>query len=290
MVLLQRANREEPPDPFLTDDAEHEVVLAERLDGADPFVGWLHAVFLAETGHVSAAAAAAEAALARCEAASPLDRAPLLGVAGTYRYELGEERAALPLLERYVELRTDDAAACFRIGSCLLRIAAVPPVDPKSDEPRDAALRASRAFERCFELAPGDEDAGLAIGTALARAGELDGKQHRDTLRDQRWTEAAHRFTHMTELFPSSAEPWFRLGALEVLRRDPEAARAAFEQGRKRDAGHLGCLLELAALAEARKDPANANALLQRAIESDAKRPGLTTAERRRIAARLARA
>ena len=60
---------------------------------------------------VPVVAAVAEAALTRTTAAPAEERAPLFGLAGRYRYELGEERAALPLLQAYVGLRPDDAAA-----------------------------------------------------------------------------------------------------------------------------------------------------------------------------------
>ncbi|MBZ0153504.1 MAG: hypothetical protein K8J09_18420, partial [Planctomycetes bacterium] len=107
MVTLQRAQVDDPPDLRLTNTAEARMNLAARIDPSDPFVGWMYAVMLAQMGHVTAAAETAEAFLARARNASDDERAALLGIAGTYRYELGEENAALPHLQGYVALRRD---------------------------------------------------------------------------------------------------------------------------------------------------------------------------------------
>lgn len=125
MVMLQRARLLRGPHARER-RGSRDPGLAEQLAPEDPFVGWMRAVFLAESGHVSAAAAAADEALARTTKATPEARAALLGVAGTYRYELGEERAARPLLQEYLSIRPEDAAANFRLGGWCLRIAAVP--------------------------------------------------------------------------------------------------------------------------------------------------------------------
>src|SRR5690606_20292251 len=98
----------------------------------------------------------------------------LLGTAGTYRYELGEERAARPHLEAYVALRPDDSAAHFRLGASLLSIANTPLGSPPPYAIAQAeAEAAAAAFARCYELAPGDEDAALSVVTAWLRAAEL---------------------------------------------------------------------------------------------------------------------
>ena len=288
MALLERARAQEPMDLHLANAGDAETLLAERLAPADPFVGWMRAVFLAESGHVSAAAAAAEAALSRTVGARPEERAPLFGVAGTYRYELGEERAALPLLQAYIEIRSDDAAASFRIGSCLLRKAAVPSGANPEKSARIDAEAAARAFQRCCELAPGDEDAALAAGAATMRAAELAEKQGETAIRDARWSEAAAHFTAVSTRFPDSAEAKFRLGVVAEARDVVAEARAAYTQALDRDPQHLGALLNLAALLDGTEDAAQVVPLLQRALQADAARPGLTARERRRIEERVA--
>ncbi|MFY9342741.1 MAG: hypothetical protein WAT39_09645, partial [Planctomycetota bacterium] len=169
LTTLQQASKSDPPDHRLGQAAEAELRLAEQLQPDDAFVGWMHAVFLAESGHMSAAAATAERALEQAAAAPANERAALLGIAGTYRYELGEERAARPHLEAYLGLRPDDAAAWFRLGSSLLRIAAVPRSTTESGllQAQLDAEAAARAFERSVALAPGDDDAAIAAATAL---------------------------------------------------------------------------------------------------------------------------
>jgi tetratricopeptide (TPR) repeat protein len=289
MVMLQRAKLVDPPDLFLANGGEAETLLAEQLAPADAFVGWMRAVFLVEAGHMSAGAAAAEAALARTAGAPLNERAALFGVAGTYRYELGEERAALPLLQAYVGIRPEDAAAHFRIGSCLLRIAAVPygPREKAVAVAQDHAERAARAFARSFELAPGDEDAGLAVGAALLRAAELAGQRGDAAARDQRWRDAEVQFDQVAGLFLGSAEPLFRLGVVAEARGDVAAAEAAYGKALDREAAHLGSLLNLAALLDDGKAPDRVADLLRRALQADTASPGLTKDERRRIEERL---
>jgi len=288
LVQLQQARLQEPPDLFLQNRGERETVLAEQLAPEDPFVGRMRASFLAEVGHLSAAAAAAEAALARCAAAPPDERAALLGAAGTYRYELGESRTALPLLQSYVGIRPDEATAHFRIGSCLLRLAAVPlGPDGERDAQRQAET-AAHAFARCFELAPGDEDAGLAAGAALLRAAELAAARRDATACDGHRDAAARQFERLAGLFPGSAEAPFRRGVVAELRGDAAAARAAYEQALQRDAAHLGSLLNLAALADRDGPREQVADLLRRALAAPARGDGLSPAQRRRIETRLA--
>lgn len=292
IVLYQRAARVEPPDLFLVHSAEAELLLALQIEPADAFVGWMHAFFLAESGHTSAAAAAAEAAIERATAAPPTERAALLHSAGTYRYELGEERAALPHLQAYVSLRPDDAAACFRIGNSLLRIASVPLGPTRMvalREARTRALDAARAFGRCAELAPGDEDAALAVVAATVRAAELADEAGEADVGQRLTSEAEELARAAASRFPTNAEAMFRVGVIAERRTALEAAGEAYSQALLRDPRHLGSLLNLAALSE-RAAVVGAPAaleLLQRALRVDAADGGLTASERRRIEARL---
>lgn len=284
LTTLQQASKSDPPDHRLGQAAEAELRLAEQLQPDDAFVGWMHAVFLAESGHMSAAAATAERALEQAAAAPANERAALLGIAGTYRYELGEERAARPHLEAYLGLRPDDAAAWFRLGSSLLRIAAVPRSTTESGllQAQLDAEAAARAFERSVALAPGDDDAAIAAATALLRAAEL-AKQRGDVAVAQRHGDAAAaRLRAVAEQFPANAESWFGLGVLAERQGASAEAIAAYEQALARDAGHTGSLLNLAAL-RAASNPEAAKLLWRRLLAADAEQRVLSPGERRRL-------
>lgn len=293
MVLLQRARRRDPPDVFEVNAGETEMLLAEQIAPNDAFVGRMRAAFLAEAGHVSAAAAAAEAALLRTAGAPAADRAALLAIAGNCRYELGEERAALPHLQACFGLQPDDATIAFRIGSCLFRIAAVPEGAKAIEVAQIKAEEAARAFARSAELAPGDADAAMAVGAALVRAAELAGKRRdlaapeRRMQQEQRWHQAEQQFRRVAERFPDSAEPMFRLGVLAETRGDTPASHQAYLQALGRDQKHLGSLLNLAALLEASGDATAAASLLERALAADEASAGLSAHERRRLQQRL---
>lgn len=290
MVTLQRAQVDDPPDLRLTNTAEAHMNLAARVDPNDPFVGWMFAVMLAQMGHVTAAAETAEAFLVRAKNASDDERAALLGIAGTYRYELGEENAALPHLQGYVALRPDDAAAQFRLGSSLLRIATVPVgLPPRSlRTARGHAEAAAKAFDRCWELAPGDEDAAVAVATALLRAAELDA-QLGEAGAPSSGERAVQQLQTVATKFPESGEALFRLGVLAEARQDLDGARAFYRQALQRDPAHLGSLLDLATLLDAAGQRAEAAALLQRVIQDASARDRLTDDEWRRLVERLQR-
>ena len=96
LTMLWRASESDPIEWRGLRAGERELRLAQLLAPDDAYVGRLHAVFLFEAGHVSAAAEAAEQALQCAADASDEERADLLRLAGDYRYELGEERLAQP--------------------------------------------------------------------------------------------------------------------------------------------------------------------------------------------------
>jgi Flp pilus assembly protein TadD len=288
-VKLHRASMSDPPDAFTANGGEHDLRTASLLAPEDSFVGWLHAVFLADSGHLSAAAHAAEQALLRVPNAPPQERAALLGIAGTYRYELGEERRALVHLREYVTLRPDDATAHFRLGACLLAAAALPPGRELAamTAARDDAAAAVLAFTQCSELSPGDEDAALAIATAHWRAAEL-AEQTQDGATAARHRQAAEdRLRLVAERFPASAEPWFRLGVAAEAREANDHARTAYERALKQQPDHVPSLLNLAALQDRTGDAAGATQLLQRALTADAAKPQLESSERRRLRTRI---
>lgn len=302
MALAEAAAKVDPPDLQGTRQAELELAIAMRLAPNDPFVGLMRALFLAEIGHTSAAAETAEAALRSTSTGSNAERAALLGLAGRYRYELGEERAALPLLQEYVVLRPDDRDARYQLGCTLLRLAAFPR-DERQASLTDALRKAEaahEAFQRCHEQDPADLDAALAATEAHWRAAELAdrvAKGARDELEQQalRASAATHRRACLETLdrleasFPSAPEPSFRLAVLADHGGEAAAAIAAYERALQRNADHVDSLLNLAArLADT--DPSRATALLRRALAAPEGSRSPDAGEKKRIETWLERA
>ncbi len=295
VVALHRASESDPIEWRGLRRGETELALARQLAPNDAVVGRMHAAFLAESGHTSAAAQAAEDALARCEDAPDDERAALLGAAATYRYELGEERAALPHLRAYVALRPEDAGAHFRLGASLLVIARTPQgVPPPYRRAQAEALESARAFARCLELSPEDEEAALSVATATLRAAAL-ARLDRASDRAARAAEAAgleqRALDHLraaADRFGDSAEARFRAGVVAAQLGQPDLAQASYRAALERDGGHVGSLLNLASMESARGERAAAQARLERALAEDARSPRLSGEERRRIAAWLA--
>ena len=284
MVRLQIAARDRPSDWFAVRAGEVEMELARQLDPESAFVGWMHAVFLADSGHMSAAAAAAEEALIRSASAPVAERAALLGTAATYRYELGEERAARPHLEAYVALRPDDAAAQFRLGSSLLSIAKTPQGSPPPyvTSQRDAE-EAAKAFGRCYELMSGDQDAALAMSAAWVRAAELAELQGKPEERDALLAKAVEHLGALAPKFPANAEVHFRLGVLAELQARPKAAQAAYVVALELDKHHIGSLMNLAALVVADGEIDRAKQLFARLLAAPRASVELSRRERQRI-------
>lgn len=298
MAKLQIASQQPPGDWRELRAAEVEMELARQLDPDSAFVGWMHAVFLAESGHMSAAASAAEDALARSEGSPPNERSALLGTAGTYRYELGEERAARRHLAAYVALRPDDSAAHFRLGSSLLSIANTPQGSPPPYSRSQAtAEAAAQAFLRCYALAPGDEDAALAVATAWIRAAELADLQTKsDTVAKRSakqaesealYGKAAAHLRAVAQQFPANAEVHFCLGVLATAQQQTGTARASYLAALERDQAHVGSLLNLAGLMVTDNEVSQATALFSRLLAIPAPQTDLTSKERDRIASWL---
>lgn len=296
MVELGEAAKQDPVEWRGLRRGEAELAKARELAPADAFVGWMQAVFLAEAGHLSAAAAAAEAALARCGDAPAADKAALLGVAGTYRYELGEERAALPHLRAYTGLRPDDAAAQFRLGASLLVVAETPQGSPPPYAASQArAEEAAAAFQRCADLAPGDEDAWCSVANAKLRAAAL-ARLRRDADGAARAAEAdaleQQALAHLravADRFEASAEARFRLGVVAAQLGEPQLAEASYRAALERDATHAGSAINLAGLLAARGEDEEARRLLRQLLRADAPGAEVSPGERRRIEAWLGR-
>lgn len=275
-ALRVRAAASDPPDLDLVQRGDGETLTAVRLAPLDPVVAGLRAQFLGDVGHLSAAAAAAEDCLMRLPAGADPDRLDLLDLAGQFAYELGEELRALPHLRALAVHRVDDAALHFRLGACLLRTA----VDAAT------AADAATAFARGAELAPGDDDVHLAVVAAHFRAAELARQSGDDQRAQEQLGLAATAARAVAARFERSAEAAFRVGAVAEAQQDLTAARANYDEALRRDAEHLGSLLNLASLCAATPETgARARELWRRALAVDERRGGLSAAERARVSA-----
>jgi tetratricopeptide (TPR) repeat protein len=195
----------------------------------------------------------------------------------------------LPHLQEYVSLRPDDAIAHFRLGSCLLRIAAVPRAVPAKLEPVELlsaqrnAESAAVAFARCAELSPGDEDASLSVATAHWRAAELAKERHDEKEHAAHVEAAQARLRATAERFPASPEPWFRLGVIAEAGGADDDARVAYQRALELDREHVPTMLDLAALLDRRGEAQAATTMLRQVIALDEAKPCLTPRERKRV-------
>src|SRR5262245_39133631 len=242
LALLEQALADVPPDRAsqnppeleLQNRADGETLTALTLQPADPVVGWLRASFLARLGHLSAAAAAAEATLARAAESEDPDRLELVAFAGWCCYELGEEQRALVHLRALVGTRRENP---YLLGASLLRTAT----------DATGAIEAAAAFVRCAEL---DDryDVQLAVVAAHVRAAEFARGDGKAELANQQLELAAQVAAAVAERFAESAKVWFHVGVVAELRQDRAGAIAAYERALRQDGDHLGSLLNLANL------------------------------------------
>ena len=276
-ALLGQSQENQPPDLHLQNRGDGESLTAERNAPHDPAVGLLRVEFLVGLGHLSAAATAGESFLARINRSDDPDYVTLLAATAGACYELGEERRALPLLQQLVVHRPDSAEAHFRLGYCGLQTA----INTAQGD------QAVRAFARCAELSPEDEEAQLALLAAYSRCIELAAEARGGEKVDNYRALALQACDRLTQRFAQQAEPWFRRGVL-LEQSQPEQAVAAYHKALELDGQHLGALLNLANLLYADDNgTAAAQDLWRRALAADTEVGGLTAEERRRIAALL---
>lgn len=285
------ADGDSTPTLTAANAAEAALRRAVAAAPADAFAGLALATFLGDVDHLSAAAEAAEAALGGAASANAADRVDLLAVAAACRYELGEERAALPHLLAYAAARPDDAGMHYRLGGAQLAIAALPegPAPTSFLLAQRQAEAAARAFQRAFELRPDDAEAGRGVATAWLRAADLAAERDAAGERATALAAASAQARALAGRFPADPEPWWLFGVAAERQGDPIAAAQAYDEALARQPAHAGALLHRAALAEEAGDAAMATALLQRALDADAAAPCLTEAERKRLRRRLAR-
>lgn len=250
---MEEARVDEPPELHAWRRAEGELRLAQRLRPNDPEIGLLHADFLEADGHLSAAADAADRVLEHApEHVEALRRASRL------RYELGEERLALPLLERLLELDPGDDAARYRVARSRLRLALTGAREQADDAAKiELFEQAAAAFRDYQQSAPADAEGFAGEATARYEILRLRGAAQ---VSATEVTAIAALFARASDLGPASPESEFGRGVVLELSGDAEGARSAYESALNRDPEHLPSLLNLAAnLAEAgRTDEAKA--------------------------------
>lgn len=271
--LLAQSQRQDPADLFLLRSGEVHVLTAVNLAPNDATVAWLHARFLTELGHGSAALAVAQAALTNLHQTTAEERARLLGLAASHAYELGEDTAAVAHLREYCALQDHDAQAHYRLGCSLLRLVNLQHGADGASAASDQITAAIAAFTRAYELAPLDIDAGLGAGIARMRAGDSK-------------TAESH-FVALGEHFSERAEPWFCAALAREALGEQSAAVVAYQEALRRDPVHLGALLNLAKLTESAQ-PELAQDAMRRALALDAASPVLAPSEREALQKHLA--
>jgi tetratricopeptide (TPR) repeat protein len=273
--LMHQAQRQAPPALAAWRRAEGELRLAQRLDPRDPEAALAHAELLAADGHLSAAAAKLDGVLDHVP-----DHVGCLRMAAALHYDLAEERAAAPLLERLLELEPSDHAARFRLASCRLRLASTAIRERAEPAAALEGLAAAAAeFDRYRRLVPADAEG--HAGAAFARLMAL--RVAEETPAPAELEAIAALWRTAARLAPSSPDHEFNLGVVCELRGDAEAAQSAYQTALARDPEHLPALLNLAASLAASGRSAAAIPLVHRALALNP-----TSSERRRLQAFLA--
>lgn len=243
--------------------AEGELRRATALAPSDPLVARFHAGFLIADGHLSAAAERVAQALAFL----PHDP-DLLELGGRINFDLGNERAAVPLLTQRLELVPGDAESTWRLAWCQARLCAA------ADDAAERSVRANAAaaaFQRYVQLVPGDVE-GL-LGEAWTRMQALPREAHPGDLEP-----ILALYDSAARLRPESAAARFgRALALQRAGRLPEM-RDALRETLSLDPHHAGAVLELAADAATDGRAEEARTWYRRALELD-----LDPRERRRV-------
>jgi tetratricopeptide (TPR) repeat protein len=255
------ALRSSPPDLRLMQRAEGELLLARRLDPEDPEITLLHAQFLEADGHIGLAAELLN---------EVLDRDPEhiqgLRAASRLRFELGEERRALPLLQRLLDLEEGDVDALYRLAHCQFEIAeAVAGDEELRGAARQEFLRAAGTFREYQARVPSESLGELGEAQCRFRAAQL--------LAGDVAATALAEFEGVVELLrrgaaraPNSPIPEHNVGAVFVeLGRLPEA-RQAFERALERSPSHVPTLIDLASLLDSLGETESAKDLARRAL------------------------
>ena len=257
LIQQAQARRQAPPDLWLLESAETELLRAGQLDAKDADVRFALGLFYLVDGHQEAALKVFDEVLA-------IDgfHQKTLETASRVRYERGEERAALELLINLHRVwPQSEAITWYRRAQCHLRIALS--LDAQARKERSDELdKALRAFRECRRMAP--EDADAILGEAFVRVQLLAGQKPEP---EGELAAIEALYTQAQALRPQSGEPSFQAGALRESRGDAARAQELYAQALKAEPSHLPALLNLARLLARYPDSKDAaRELYQRAL------------------------
>ncbi len=265
----------DPPDLPTWRQAEGDLALAARLAPTDAEIALLHADLLTADGHWSAARTALTGALA----AQP-DHLELLRRAGRLSYELGDERGAVPLLERLVD-RQPAAEERFMLARCRLQIAETAVREGVAAGERDPLVRAAIAeFARYRDAVPQDAEghAGEAFARLLALRAGGGGGPAAEAAEAAALDAIDALLATASRLDPGAPQHWFNRGVVAEMRGDPDTARSRFSRALESNPRYLPALLNLAASLAADGRGDEAVAYVRRALDLQP-----TDDERRRL-------
>ncbi len=293
-TLTMRSRESTPPELGLLRRGEGELLRARKVSATDPTAAAVHARFLADEGHWSAAVDVAETAL-QVHADDEL----LLQAAADAAFELGEERRARPHLRKLAEQRPRDAVVRYRLGWIELQLAesAIASPFPSADrtaarEAIDAGLAsAHESFSAAVALDSADFEALLGLGRTLyVRAERFPVSVEENApnaARTEAFRESLAVYRKSRRMDAGRPEGWFAEGLIHLRLDAPRQAAEAFQAALAVDPTHLPSLLEAAHLAVQQGEGVDARALYTRALASQSL-PELTRGERRAIETWLA--
>ncbi|MCB9870581.1 MAG: hypothetical protein H6837_12045 [Planctomycetes bacterium] len=279
-AMLAEALRQDDPPPLpQVEAAEGELRLALRMDPQDLEIRVLFAEFLAATGRVTHAADQLDEVLRT----QPEHRAALRAAA-RMRFELGQERAAVPLLERVLQHLPRDAETHRQLALCRYRLAEATAAGDVDPLPADAAaaartafLAAAESFRKYADLAPGSVGGYLGEAAAKFAAARLLPAASAPQMR----TECAAVLSILAagaRIGVTSPGPHHSAGVVHEHLDQTREAKQAYEQALRRDRDHVPSVLNLAALLQRTGDRLGALDFYRRALKLE-----LSSDERRKV-------
>jgi tetratricopeptide (TPR) repeat protein len=257
LIQQARARRENPPDLWLLESAETDLLRAIQVDPKDADVRHALGQFYLADGHQEAALKVFEEVLA-------IDgfHRRTLETCSRVRYERGEERMALDLLINLHRVWPQaEAMTWYRRAQCHLRVALS--LDAQAARQRSDELGyALRAFREYRQLSPEDSD-GL-LGEAFTRARLL--AERKPPPPDELEAIVA-LYVEAQGRRPRVAEPSFQAGVLLEDHGQPSRAQDFYAKALAADPDHVPSLLNLARLLAPHADTREAaRGFFQRAL------------------------